>query len=530
MGHPHTSSHAASVPAPNEYAHVCSLLADHILPPRSHAAIIHFISSLRSSPIDLSAPSVIALAHSVGLDLHVVPRGAMEGPEVLCDECGIGRRESLCIFDPPRCRNWSCSRGGPPCYGGSPQAYCACEEGACIPSINLGPITVNVRPTSSAPSEPRSRDSNSPPLSGHSNRLRGGGDRNQDPGGPSDSGPPAAPGRPAEPEAEAERTEHIDRPPLGARETDGSPAAGSPDRGHDSDPGLRGMPLGVVGPLANDLLSHGGRAQHGYIARAAAGLASEPRLINDHRMEWPSWSRPELAPSDAEPANHPRLSSSDAELAALQRDADASGYPLLRDTVAALRATDAPDEGASCTTPAASTASASAFAAVNHGVVSVVGVSHTAACGSPGSSDAALAPLWSLPGTVRASDLYNAPEHEYILWGSVSAGQRNITSAEEWLDQNLTVLTLTDSPDSVFRRATLGTGWVVFGPFTSPYRNSAGLITEDSRFQPLWRSLRESRTPTVSPLLAPPCLRERWPTCRTCGPAKDSSKDGFHFL
>ena len=45
---------------------------------------------------------------------------------LLCDECGIGARESYCENSPPTCTAWTCSRGGPPCYGGSQHA-CSCD-------------------------------------------------------------------------------------------------------------------------------------------------------------------------------------------------------------------------------------------------------------------------------------------------------------------------------------------------------------------------------------------------------------------
>ena len=41
-----------------------------------------------------------------------------------CDECLHGFREPACDNDPPTCSAWYCSRGGPPCYGGSDACVC----------------------------------------------------------------------------------------------------------------------------------------------------------------------------------------------------------------------------------------------------------------------------------------------------------------------------------------------------------------------------------------------------------------------
>ena len=64
-----------------------------------------------------------------------VPLGAIDGLQ--CDSCGIGTREFIhCEFSPPRCDNWCCSRGGPPCYGGSYHQYCTCVEGDALQKGN----------------------------------------------------------------------------------------------------------------------------------------------------------------------------------------------------------------------------------------------------------------------------------------------------------------------------------------------------------------------------------------------------------
>ena len=43
---------------------------------------------------------------------------------LLCTDCGIGEQEQACDNDPPTCLAWTCSRGGPPCYGGSDACRC----------------------------------------------------------------------------------------------------------------------------------------------------------------------------------------------------------------------------------------------------------------------------------------------------------------------------------------------------------------------------------------------------------------------
>ena len=57
--------------------------------------------------------------------------GANPAPGALgfgCDECLDGYKEPACDNDPPTCAAWYCSRGGPPCYGGSPTP-CVCNDG-----------------------------------------------------------------------------------------------------------------------------------------------------------------------------------------------------------------------------------------------------------------------------------------------------------------------------------------------------------------------------------------------------------------
>ena len=44
--------------------------------------------------------------------------------EPLCDECGVGHRDPACDNNPPTCGAWYCSRGGPPCYGGTDACTC----------------------------------------------------------------------------------------------------------------------------------------------------------------------------------------------------------------------------------------------------------------------------------------------------------------------------------------------------------------------------------------------------------------------
>ena len=47
----------------------------------------------------------------------------------VCDECNIGYKANNCDNDPPTCfppQVWYCSRGGPPCYGGS--GMCMCND------------------------------------------------------------------------------------------------------------------------------------------------------------------------------------------------------------------------------------------------------------------------------------------------------------------------------------------------------------------------------------------------------------------
>ena len=66
------------------------------------------------------------LRSCLGLGLRM--RGGLALP--LCDECGIGTQEPACDRwpnNPPFCRVWMCSRGGPPCFGGSIET-CECDE------------------------------------------------------------------------------------------------------------------------------------------------------------------------------------------------------------------------------------------------------------------------------------------------------------------------------------------------------------------------------------------------------------------
>ena len=109
-----------------------------------------------------------------------VPLGAIDG--LRCDSCGIGTRELHCEFSPPRCDNWYCSRGGPPCYGGSYHQYCTCVEGDVLQECNTEIYSrIDVSATSFPPTSERKVDlvafwlpmSNivRTPISIHSTRL-----------------------------------------------------------------------------------------------------------------------------------------------------------------------------------------------------------------------------------------------------------------------------------------------------------------------------------------------------------------------
>jgi hypothetical protein len=51
----------------------------------------------------------------------------LAGPdEAKCDECNWGLRDPACDNDPSTCDAWYCSRGGPPCFGGS--SACECNK------------------------------------------------------------------------------------------------------------------------------------------------------------------------------------------------------------------------------------------------------------------------------------------------------------------------------------------------------------------------------------------------------------------
>ena len=69
------------------------------------------------------------------------------GP-VPCDECEHGFREPACDNDPPTCGAWYCSRGGPPCYGGSPHP-CECNDDESA-ADRLSPAVKRITRTSHA--------------------------------------------------------------------------------------------------------------------------------------------------------------------------------------------------------------------------------------------------------------------------------------------------------------------------------------------------------------------------------------------
>ena len=76
-------------------------------------------------PQQFHSPMVpVSAAVVVGQEQNPVQRII---PQILCDECRDGHQAPACDFDPPRCDVWNCSRGGPPCYGGSLN-ICECEE------------------------------------------------------------------------------------------------------------------------------------------------------------------------------------------------------------------------------------------------------------------------------------------------------------------------------------------------------------------------------------------------------------------
>ena len=65
------------------------------------------------------------------------------GP-VPCDECEHGFQEPACENDPPTCSAWYCSRGGPPCYGGSPHP-CNCNDADQHQSSTLEAMPAQMR-------------------------------------------------------------------------------------------------------------------------------------------------------------------------------------------------------------------------------------------------------------------------------------------------------------------------------------------------------------------------------------------------
>jgi hypothetical protein len=70
-----------------------------------------------------------ALASDGDHYLLITPAGEQPGciEREPCDECAHGYRDAACDNDPPTCEAWYCSRGGPPCYGGSREC-CSCND------------------------------------------------------------------------------------------------------------------------------------------------------------------------------------------------------------------------------------------------------------------------------------------------------------------------------------------------------------------------------------------------------------------